>query len=65
MISIKAEFRRLFGYDESHRCKECRYLVCIEANRTYYKCEKMGLSHSSATEIRLKDAACRLFEAEE
>ena len=64
MITIKAEFRRIFGYDFTHQCKECKYCVKRVMSKVHYKCEKMGMSHSSATDIRLKDAACRLFEEE-
>lgn len=62
MITIKAQFRHLFGYDTSHKCKECAHCVGVRANRTHYKCEKMGITHSAATDIRLKDDSCRLFE---
>ena len=62
MITIKAQFRHLFGYDPSHKCKECVYCVGVVRSRTHYKCKKMGITHSAATDIRLKDDACRLFE---
>ena len=63
--SLKGWFRRVYGYDEQHRCKECKHLVSYQANRKYYKCEKLGETHSKATDIRLKDYACSLFERSE
>lgn len=60
--SLKKWFRRVYGYDEQHRCKDCAYLCSYQANRKWYKCEKMGKSRSAATDIRLKDFACALYE---
>lgn len=65
MKSIKSEFRRIFGYDPTHICKECKYCEKHVANRTHYKCSKMGVTSSAATDIRLKDYSCRLFDPEE
>lgn len=62
--TIKADFRWRYGYQQDHRCKECQHLVKSVANRTHYKCEKMGITASEATDIRLKDYACCLFEPE-
>ena len=62
--TIKTRYRRMYGYDEAHRCGDCRHLVKTEANRTYYKCELIGISASEATDIRLKDVACKRWEAE-
>lgn len=62
--TIKERFRREFGgYNGDHICKECIYCVCLWAGkRRVYKCKKMGFSGSAATDIRLKDCACNLFE---
>ena len=62
--TIKTRYRRMYGYDEAHRCGDCRHLVKKEANRTFYKCELIGISASEATDIRLKDVACKRWEAE-
>ena len=62
--TIKTRYRRMYGYDESHRCGDCVHLVKTVANRTYYKCELIGISASEATDIRLKDVACKRWEAE-
>lgn len=53
------------GVDKNHICKECKYCIKYTATRNYYKCRKMGVTASSATDIRLKDYACRLFEVDD
>lgn len=60
--TIRGWFRRIYGYDEQHRCKDCANLRPYKANRKWYKCKKMGESRSSATDIKLKDFACALYE---
>lgn len=66
MDSIKTQFRRLAGYDNEHTCKECKFCEAIRhGNKICHKCRKMGVSFSAATDIRLKDIACRLFEEDE
>lgn len=61
--TIKQKFREIYGFKNGYKCANCIYLYCrFHNNRNYYKCEKMGLSHSIATDIRLKDVACNLFE---
>lgn len=62
--TIKQDFRWRYGYRNDHRCQECQHLVKSVANRTHYKCEMMGITASAATDIRLKDYACRLFVAD-
>ena len=59
---IKDEFRFMYGFNKEHRCKECEYFVRATYNRTYFKCEKMGISSSVATDIRANDYACKLFK---
>lgn len=62
-LSIKDTFRKIHGYNKNHYCKNCHFCICnIYRNRKYYKCYKLGLSCSEATDIRLKDYACNLFE---
>lgn len=61
-LSMKDMFRKLHGYNKSDYCKNCIYCVCHSGrNRNYYKCIKIGLSNSEATDIRLKEYACSLF----
>lgn len=61
--TIKGKFREAHGYSISHNCGECVY--CIKytgTKRNFYKCKKIGVTMSSATDIRLKDSSCDLFE---
>lgn len=59
---IKDCFRKMHGFDENHTCGECRFVTRMTLGRTYIKCEKIGVTHSDATDIRLSDKACDLFE---
>lgn len=44
------------------RCANCIYCFKTQpSERAYYKCEKLGMSASSATDIRLSNV-CDLFE---
>lgn len=49
------------------RCKNCKHLISklaiCPSERNYYKCELLGRSSSSATDIRLS-YVCDLFEEE-
>ena len=64
-MTIKQDFRWRFGYRHDHHCKECKYCQRWQmGNHGVYKCENMGISNSTATDIRLKDFACRLFVPE-
>lgn len=60
--TIKTRFRKMHGVDDKHRCGDCIYCVAKLRDRTYYKCEWMGVSSSEATDIRLKDPACDKWE---
>jgi hypothetical protein len=61
--TIKNRWRRMYGYDEAHRCGDCKYLCKYATNDShYYKCNLMGISASEATDIRLKDVACKRWE---
>ncbi len=64
-IPIKIKFRNAYGYKDGYYCKNCKHFGVIYHNlKNYYKCEKIGISSSSATDIRVKDTACRLYEEE-
>lgn len=64
--TIKQKFRHFAGYDNAHVCKDCAYISCYSHNgRNYYKCDKIGDSRSTATDIRLSDTACKYFEEEQ
>ena len=43
------------------RCKNCRYLITKQCSKIYNKCELLGISGSSATDIRLSNV-CKNFE---
>ena len=61
--SIKDIFRKMHGFNDDHICKECRNVLYYRYNnKVFYKCAKIGISSSSATDIRLKDKSCDLFE---
>ena len=64
--TIKSEFRRMHGYRKGLCCKDCaHFLEGSYHNRKYFKCVKMGLSHSEATDIRKSDIACNLYDESE
>ena len=63
--TYKAKFRNTYGYKEGYRCKNCRYFKSFYYNdKHYFKCEKLGITNSEATDIRKKDVACWLYESE-
>jgi hypothetical protein len=64
--TIKDKYRDVYGYDYHHSCGECKYKVKMNARqRTVYKCLKIGITSSTATDIRLKDSSCKQFEEAE
>ena len=63
--TIKSRFRKMYGFDDEHICKDCKYCVYTERDRRWYKCLLMGVSASEATDIRLKDTACTRWEMKE
>jgi len=56
--------QEMFGLIEGKTCKTCTYLEKREWQNTYYKCKKWHLSHSNATDIRLKNKACGMYESQ-
>lgn len=63
--TIKGKFRSSFGFYKDHQCRECQHHVVLHYNnKNFYKCRMIGISNSSATDIRLKDYACKLFVEE-
>lgn len=60
--SIKGRFRYINGFDQEHHCRGCGKLVKVQAgNRTVYKCREIGLNGCVATDVHLKEQACRLY----
>ena len=50
-------------HPDGKRCKSCTFLRRSYGHtRTYYKCALKGISHSEATDIRLKDPACSRYK---
>jgi hypothetical protein len=49
---------------EGARCKTCRYLQAqrIRSRRSYWKCVRYSMNHSTASDFRKKWDACRLYE---
>lgn len=61
--TIKSEFRRMHGHKKGCYCKDCNhFLEGRWKGKKYFKCVKMGLSHSDATDIRKSDVACNLYD---
>lgn len=50
--------QELYGTLDGVKCKDCKHCICW----SYYKCELWRMSSCSATDIRLKNTACRKFE---
>lgn len=60
--TMKRLFRKLYGFDHNHVCKDCESFVSVyHRGKHYYKCKHIGLSNSEATDIHLKDTACKLW----
>jgi hypothetical protein len=47
------------GTLEGKTCKTCGHRKTLRYAKQYHKCEIWRLSHSAATDIRLKDMACK------
>lgn len=62
--TLKQKFRSNYGFKDGYFCKNCKYFVECRYNRKYFKCEKLGITSSSATDIRKGDIACSLYEEE-
>lgn len=60
--TMKQKFRYNYGFKNGYFCKNCKYFVECTYNRKYFKCEKLGITSSSATDIRKSDVACNLYE---
>lgn len=63
--SIKSKFRSIYGYFGDNTCSECAYCIAVTCgNRRHYKCKLLEITGSEATDIRLKDKSCVLFDKE-
>ena len=64
--TIKEKFREQNGYLCGKICKDCKFHHRFDYHyKHFHKCEKLGISNSEATDIRLKDCACNLYEEDE
>ena len=61
--TIKSAFRDENGFYWEKKCKDCAHCQRFEVGlRKVYKCTEIGISGSAATDIRLKDPGCKLYE---
>ena len=60
-----AEMHKRFGTCGTFRCKDCNHFISGEwHDRHYSKCELYGLSHSEATDWRVSNQACGMFDTD-
>lgn len=58
----KERFRAKYGVDKGNICRDCIFRRTIDYhNKRYFKCSKLGMTRSTATDIRLSDPACNQF----
>ena len=55
----KGKFRQAYGYKYGYKCKDCVFFM---NGGKFKKCSKLGDTNGSATDIRLKDIACKLYK---
>jgi len=59
-LDAKRRIKYIVG-DSEHNCKLCKIRETFEYhNKNYHKCKYIGYSHSSASDIRLKNV-CMYF----
>jgi hypothetical protein len=54
--------QEIHGYTEGQVCGTCVHCRSIEYANKYYKCDAWILSHSSATDIRVRGKACGIWQ---
>jgi hypothetical protein len=55
--------QQLHGELFGKKCGDCAHCIVVRHNRkNFYKCELWYLSSSEATDIRLKNVACKKFK---
>ena len=58
--------QEIHGVDHRYKCKQCEYFTRKKHHmRTYLKCSQWIQSHSSATDIKANDEACRIISLKE
>ena len=55
---------RQFGHADGHICKDCSNLESHFFERRYYKCRVYGCSASEATDWKISNPACGMFNKE-
>lgn len=60
-----AEMYRVHGYNVGQTCSTCYWLRHLNYTKTVYKCRRTHQSGGSATDWRLKWAACGLWETKQ
>lgn len=64
--TIKTRWRKMYGYDDQHTCGTCRFTCDFEINgKRHLKCNLMGISESTETDISAADTACRRYAKRE
>ena len=55
-----------FPANNGKKCRSCIHKVKMSYSKSFYKCElnKKHWTHSTKTDIRLRDEACNLWEKE-
>lgn len=52
-----------YGELKGFQCKRCKHCIKYEYHsKVYYKCELWFVSNSQATDIRLKNTACKKYK---
>lgn len=65
-LTMKEKFRQRHGYKDGFLCKNCvHFKEYFYHSRHYFKCELLGETNSTASDVRKKDVACRLYKEKE
>lgn len=59
MFKLKNNYRK--SDNKEKRCATCNYSCYVQYSKKYYKCKKMGITRSEATDIRINNI-CDLWE---
>ena len=61
--TIKSRWRKMYGFDNGHKCGGCRFCFRITQNDDeHYKCNMMGVSDTAETDINTSDPSCSRWE---
>lgn len=63
-LGVHPATKRRIQVDSVATCRDCVHCIHTHGGaRNYWKCEKAGVSHSAASDIRLWWPSCALFES--